>query len=455
MALTNYYVQSGASDVNAGSTTNNAAAVTVTNGSWDITAETFIGVTGTEFAAVNVGDWASIYIDGATLAVFISQVTAVGALGVSITVSTTQKYGTKPSASATGRSCKVGGAHATLLPWSSTGIGGTTAPFDTKINVKQATYSLGASITFSVVGTTTAIVWFSGYNTTPGDLDNDTTNALAKPVLALGSTFLMTASGAYQIWSGVSITSSRTGSGLVASGASQYYSRTRVENTSSNAGAIAMTTSGAGNVFAYSWFKAPTTATTSGVIVVSTSSAAWVGCVSEGGGLAGWNLGVLNGLFTNCIALSNTGSGISLSGAGTLRMFNCTVYGASADGVKFTTGVLAQSMIVGCVFSNCAGIAINNASGTDTANLFRANNDFYSNGTNEAGFGDAPAWFGQTDSASPFVSAPTNLTLATVTNARQNGFPGVFENETYSSFLSIGAVQPTSASSGGFVGIIS
>lgn len=97
MALSNFYIQSGGNNANAGSDTNNAASVTVTNGAWSTVTNIFTGVTGTEFAGTVVGDWASIYVDGATVAVFLAQITAVGALGVSITVSATIKFGDRKS----------------------------------------------------------------------------------------------------------------------------------------------------------------------------------------------------------------------------------------------------------------------------------------------------------------------------------------------------------------------
>ena len=58
----------------------------------------------------------------------------------------------------------------------------------------------------------------------------------------------------------------------------------------------------------------------------------------------------------------------------------------------------------------------------------------------EVGMGDSYAFFAQTDSAAVATSS-TNMTPVSTSNARGHGFPGIFENESFSSLLDIGGVQ--------------
>lgn len=440
--------------MNAGSSTANSADVTSTNGSWDITANTFIATAATPFSAVQVGDWASIYPDGtSTGAVYVAQVTTINSGGLSITLSTTAKYGTKPSSGATGKSCKINGAWASEL--APVALGSGSVPAATKVNWKAGTYTITASRTIALTAVTTTGLWFSGYNTTPGDLDSDTTNGLTKPLLAFNATFAMTASGNRQRWSGFNVTGAISGTLWNQAGAFQVYQRVRWENTSSNAGAVAVTST-TGATFAYCWMKTPITATTSGTCI-STSAVGllFIGCVLEGGGIAGLNLGTTSAVCQGCVFLNNKGSGILMS-LGAISALQCVFYGATVDGIKISStpsGAILSS-VVGCLFSGLNGSTattngINNASGTNTGNFYRACNDYYNVTNPEVGMGDYSATFGQTDS-SPVVTSATDMTPVAGSNALAHGFPGVFENQTFTSYVDIGAVQHLASTATGF-----
>lgn len=109
MAFTEFYSVSGGDNTAAGSTTG-AAVYTATNGGWDATTGVFTPASGNPSATVSVGMFASVYIDGATVAVFVGRVTAVDA--TTVTVSLTVKSGTAPTTNANARTIKVGGAWA-------------------------------------------------------------------------------------------------------------------------------------------------------------------------------------------------------------------------------------------------------------------------------------------------------------------------------------------------------
>lgn len=456
MAFTNFYLiggGTGSADINAGSSIGAAQAAATTGGAWVGATNTFTAVSGTPFASTVAGDYASVYVDGGTVTTYIAKVSSVTSNKI-IVLDATIKYGTVPSDGAANRSCVINGSWNTEQVLAAGGLATTTVPQSTKINIK-GNLTLTASRAFSMAGAATTPLWFSGYTTTPGDLDADTTNTLAKPIWALNSTFQLSCTGNFQTWTGISVTGSRSGTIWNLQGSPCFVDRVRSENTSSNAAAIALTWAVSQGVCGYSWFKTPTTATTTGTISVG-GNGSFIGCVAEGGGLAGWNGAANNYSLINCIALNNTGAGV-LSSTGQVKIMGLTVLssGGTVDGVKWTgtPGSLCWVMNLLCV-GQSGGTAItngiNNASGTNTQNVFRACND-YSNVTNaEVGFGDSPAFFGQTESAFPLTSA-TNLTPLRTSSAIAHGFPGVFENQTFSSFVALGAVDPTANPIGFFL----
>jgi hypothetical protein len=67
------------------------------------------------------------------------------------------------------------------------------------------------------------------------------------------------------------------------------------------------------------------------------------------------------------------------------------------------------------------------------------------------GLGDSPAFFQQTDGSAVATSA-TDLTPVVGSNARNNGFPGIFENMSFTNYLDIGAVDHIDPVGGGYAG---
>jgi hypothetical protein len=170
MAFTEFYVRPAGVNTSAGSTDTDAPTVAAqTNGDWNnATANTFTAASGTPFSGVTVGMWASIYVDGSASTGYIARITAVNGGGASITLSTTAVAGTAPTASATGRTCVVGGAWGTiqqgltLLASTATDASGNVP----RCNIKNSsTYTIAAGLSRSANGP----VVFRGYTTTPGD----------------------------------------------------------------------------------------------------------------------------------------------------------------------------------------------------------------------------------------------------------------------------------------------
>jgi hypothetical protein len=172
VAYTEFYCDAAAgANINAGDKTANGV-VTSTNGAWSTVTNIFTATAGTPFSGVSVGDFASVYNDGATVAVYIARVTAIGGGGLTLTLSTTAISGTAPTTSATGRSCTTGGA------WKGPS-GAVGHPFDfventltnssgnpPRVNLKNGTnYAITATINQGFPGP----MVFQGYTATAGD----------------------------------------------------------------------------------------------------------------------------------------------------------------------------------------------------------------------------------------------------------------------------------------------
>ncbi len=194
VTFTEIYCQANGSNLNAGSDQNAAAKYTSTNGNWSTVTLQFTPTDGTNpvSSGVKVGDMASIYIDGATVGVFISRITAVvDAANGPITVlagSGNGGAGTAPTTSATARTIKVGGA--LLGPNAASGFPLTLSNImslrdvvghTTRVNLKNdQTYSLTAS--FSVDNTSGPGV-IQGYSVIPGDGELTPWNNTSKATL--------------------------------------------------------------------------------------------------------------------------------------------------------------------------------------------------------------------------------------------------------------------------------
>lgn len=178
MAFTEFYCDAATgANINAGDKTANGV-VTSTNGDWgNAAANRFTAAAGTPFSGVSVGDFASVYLDGATTAVYIGRVTAVNSGGASLDISSTAKSGTAPTTGANGRSCTTGGAWkgpngAEAFPIGfvqSTMMNGSSHP--PRINFKSGTnYAITATMTTGNAGP----IFWQGYTTTVGDFGKAT-----------------------------------------------------------------------------------------------------------------------------------------------------------------------------------------------------------------------------------------------------------------------------------------
>ena len=115
MSFTEFCCRSGGSNLNAGTRTGNStepgtgADLTYASGNWVASTGVFTPASGDPVAdGVAVGDFASVYADGATVTGFVGRVTA--RTTTTITVSLTAKAGTAPTDGTGTRTLKIGGA---------------------------------------------------------------------------------------------------------------------------------------------------------------------------------------------------------------------------------------------------------------------------------------------------------------------------------------------------------
>jgi hypothetical protein len=315
----------------------------------------------------------------------------------------------------------------------------TNAAAGHRVNVRAGTYTNTTTTrTFATAGTTTAPVWWRGFNTSIGDLDDDHT--LAMPLISF-TTGGFAITGTYQWFSHLDINGARTGDLQVnfSTGTNCKMDRCRIENTGTAAASGAVRFGTNDHVLTRCWLKAPSTATR--VVQLNSNRTAMHGCFVTGGGV-GIDITVSTScVITHCVVLSTGGIGIQNITTGVIFLIGNTVNLSGGDAINLNTSLPSFAVIVNNILAGATGWGINQATGANTDKIIRFGNDFYSNSSGtETGFGDSPSLVQLAETASPFVSA-TDLRLLPGAVARKAGFPQRFENQTFLSYEDVGAVQ--------------
>lgn len=438
------------SNLNSGSTTAAAAAYTSTSGNWSTVTNQFTPTDGsTPASSISVGDYVAIYTNGATSTSYVAQVTAVaaGANGA-ITVSASVDYGTPPATASGTISLKAGGAWADFTPVAN--FGTATVPQSTEIDVKgqdsggAITYTLGAALTLALKGTTTTPLWYRGYNTTVGDLDAVSVS-LSYPTIATG-TNLVTVSGGWARLAGLSFTSTRAGALGTTSGAGGpvFFDNCLFSNTAASASAATMNAGVAGGVFTDCWFG--TSASANQIMNIQATTEIH-GCWFNGANSGATQVGVVapvTCVITDCTFFQIPLDGIQTTGIAGITVRNCTFSQCSRDGIRLTAVPAANSIhsFTSNLFRKIGGSAINNTTGTNTANVLIKRNAYYSiTGSQTSGFGDDTEIQPITELSDPCVS-DTDLHLVSTALSAGAGFPGQWPNESGSvAYPDIGAWQ--------------
>jgi hypothetical protein len=447
MAYLDLYVRTGGSNLNAGTTDTDSPSITATctyndSGSGQVT---FTASSGTPFSGASVGQWASILSGGETLpsgTSFISQISAIGGSGASITVytengqsavktffgqfSNTNNGVFGPSGTVTVR---VGGAWGSIVPLTTGASGGSTGPntlsyagsiYSIRVNVKSGTYSSSTSLTLATPPTAGKPLFIRGYATTAGDLDN-VANPGTHPVLSFSSTANLTIPN-YTRLENIDITATGTANPLI-SVTSLGVMMTRCRVTATGA---ALTISGTAPGFNAWACYFTTTSTTVALVNCNTNNnlPTFNQCVFQGGL---YNVSMAyNGSFNECLFRNSSSHLVYCTQIGMISQFyRCTFYnsGASSDAINLG-GTNAQYLTVAyCIFANISRYAINV---TDTAfvGCRIIGPDYYSITSGQLnGVYESYQHAATTETASPFTSASGNdFTLVTNSSAASQSF---------------------------------
>ncbi len=458
MSLIPFYMNPSGSDLNSGFTAADAGgsdspSYTSTAGNFDGTSIFTPTDNQTTSTKVSIGDWVSLYNTADTAARCIAKVTNVAAgVNGAITIDTTNKFGTVPTSNSGSRACRKGGAWASPGVVGSASIFGTgTAPLAIKVNVKAATYANTTTArTWTTAGTTTVPVWWSGYKTTPGDMDSSptTTRVAGTDIPSFtATTGAMTFAGSFNYFTSIDFQTTTTSVNGIRSTGTVWFWRCRFTATGANASSNAFLGSSA--FFFDCYFSATTTAA---ICATFASNCVLAGCVITGGiiGLKS-TAGVLtaiNNLFFGQLA-SGTGShAIQTVTNNVHAVVGNSAYGtASGDFWNIITAAPGAGTIA--INNEVYGFlyGIDNTTGTNTGNIFRSNNAYGSMSTgNEFGLAEFQSFDDLAEIALPFVST-TDLSLLTTAVGFQKAIPRLFENVTTKNFTSVGAAGPVTVNS--------
>ena len=384
MAYTEFYCDSSAgNNMNGGSPIGGVYPLTYTNGGWVSGTGVFTVASGNpQTDGVTVGDFAAVFVDGATTPAFVGRVTARNT--TTITVSTSIKIGTVPTTGASGQTCKVGGAW--LGPNGAVGwpVGNVvhtlvnSAADAPRINMKAGTYSITAGLTQS------GSVTYEGYTTTPGDGGRATIDGSTNAIV------LWTNSGSTSVIRNMIFSNNGTtgtNTGVLMSG-----------GDSKAIGCIAhdirghgFSTNTAGIVFyeceAYAC-NGSNTANLGGFH--SGSGAICVRCISHdnsGSNSAGFqytgSAGFGGLVCVDCVSESNGGDGFRASGSGSPILLNCDSYNNGGSGIDVSTSQLSTAYVENTNIVKNTGTAIKtHASASRPTLLF---NSGYGSGTQANG----------------------------------------------------------------------
>ncbi len=369
--FTEFYTQSGGSNLNACSTT--GAAVYTGTGSWVQSTGVFTPTdNSTPASTVSVGMWGSVYVtSGATETVWIARISVVNS-GTNGTVTiNTNGIGAKPSNGTGTITLKVGGACAgpnaasgfplSLANW---GNNEDSTNHRARLNLKNdQTYTMTSSFAVGAGGSTASTI--QGYTTNPGDggratFDGTTNTGAIISSLAITGTTLADCVFTTSITTGTTVDLVVTGAasvrviGCVFTGARRYGL-----NLSGGIGS---------QVFECEAYTNNVNNNNPGAgFGITNAGGAWFyHCISHdnaGSNTAGFYLLAANAVLQNCVADTNGHFGAASGASGVnLSALNCDFYNNGSDGINITSAGTNGNRIENCNFFKNTGLGINNAS---------------------------------------------------------------------------------------------
>jgi hypothetical protein len=408
MAFTEFCCRSGGSNLNGGGLASGAEPATAAvygavNGGWNGTT-TYTPTDGSTPANfVTVGDFASVYLDAATVAVYIARVTTVNpGVNGTIILSSTAKSGAAPSSLGSGRSIKVGGAWkgpngAETFPIGFVAAAMTDVAGDyPRINFKNNT-------TYSITAATTAAAGpciYQGYSSSFNDGGKATIDGGTS-----GASYILFTNGADVVVADMIFQNngaSGNAQGVNFNGARSMGLRLVINNVRGNGIVVNGTSSTLIQGEAYLCNQS-NTASTAGMVI---AGGAWlVRCISHdnsGSNSSGFFFSG-SGVMANCISDTNGAKGF-LAGNTQAIMLNCDAYNNVSDGFNSTTSISA--FIQNCNFIKNGGWGINCTTATNRTGFVM--NCGFGSGSQANTLGTTNLLFGIVESGS--VTYPSGLT---------------------------------------------
>lgn len=249
-----------------------------------------------------------------------------------------------------------------------------------RVNIKAGTYSSSTTDrTWSTAGTTTAPVWFRGYKSTIGDMDDHPTSNRVDATdipLFTSTTGRYFINAAYLKFSNISFTSAYTGAGTVLSrgGESNWY-RCKFETTSTAGAAKAWDCATQDQHYiSECYFNRPNT--NSPVIAIGASHVHIYSSVIRGGdeGIDVSGSKVVS--FINNIFIDQNSECIWNDAAPYMTICGNIFYNPGTDAIEYTASQNTVS-VVRNIFHTVGGYALNNSSGTDSSHYYIDGNVYY------------------------------------------------------------------------------
>lgn len=340
MPFTEFCCRSGGSNLNSGTRTGSstepgtAADFTYASGSWVASTGVFTVASGNpQTDGVAVGDFASVYVDGATVTGFVGRVTARDA--TTITVSLSAKSGTAPTDGAGTRTLRIGGAWQgpnanSLFPFAfveNTCTNSSSHPV--RVNFKNAADFSITNTGSTVSGSQYSHLRYEGYSATYADGGRAVLNWGATVV---GNAIIFGTTALPSIVSLRFTSSASSGNGqALQTNAGAYISRCVFDGWRLRGLAF----NGLSGLVEESEFYSIGTATSQQFRALSMGSDnIAIRCIVHD--CAGNGVDMTGGFLIDCIIESNQGDGIRNTLARPCSIKNCDVYNNALNGLSMT-----------------------------------------------------------------------------------------------------------------------
>jgi hypothetical protein len=437
MAWQDFFVQGGGSNANGGSTNSNTPIYSTASGVW-VNSTNIWAVTDAAASALTVGDWCNI---GGS---YIAQITNISHVGsaYTVTMSSTNVYGSSPS---NGTYTVIdGGAWADITTISAFN---QQVPVSTRINIQAATYTLSGNLTVSLYANSSNSqsmqpgLWYRGYNTTPGDLDNGSAS-LAYPTITIGTNEVTVGTGGNTgtaIWSGLSFTGNANGDYITfqSNVVTCIHCRFQNTNTGSSSSACRLN-AGLANNFYCCYFAVTSTGgwclncsgnpiNVFGCYFTSSGGSSAIGMVAVGGNSP---FSVHLCTFVN---MGQYGIDVNSSVNNIFNISNNTFFGCGSHALHFQglNNNIQGSTVSNNAFGNSGGYDIYNGGSAYNKIIIFGNLHYNATSGPLFGFGDLGEWNPLTDVSNPFLNSsasPPDLHLVGTSSGAAAGIPGLWES---------------------------